>query len=237
MALPKVNETPKYELIIPSTKQKVKFRPFLMKEEKVMLMAMESENQTDILNTIMDTISVCIIDDIDISNLSTFDIEYCFLKIRGKSAGETSKISLSCKECDAENEISINLDDIKVDVPELNNKIQINDEIIVELSWPSFTIITQNETIIKSDSTVDQIFSLIRSCIVSINTEEERFSAKDHTQEELDSFIESLSAEQFGKIREYVEAMPRLTHEVKFSCANCSTDNSLTLEGMQSFFS
>lgn len=237
MALPKLNEVPKYELIVPSSGQTIKFRPFLMKEEKVLLMAMESENQTDIFNTIIDTLSACIVDEVNINKLTTFDVEYCFLKIRSKSAGEKATLNFKCNKCEAENEVSVNIDDIKIEIPKLDSLVEINDEISVELAWPSFNSVTKNESIINSENAVDQIFGLVRSCIVSINTEEERFSAKDHTKEELDQFIDSLNSEQFSKIREYVEQMPRLKHDVSFCCTNCTTSNEVTVEGLQSFFS
>ena len=237
MALPKLNEVPKYELTIPSMGQTVRFRPFLMKEEKVLLMAMESEDQKEIFNTITDTLSACIIDEVNINKLTTFDVEYCFLKVRSKSVGEKATLGFACEKCDTENEVSINIDDVHIEVPKLDPMVQITDEISVELSWPSFNNITKNDSIINSEKTVDQVFGLIRSCIVSINTEEERFSAKDHTEEELDQFIESLSSDQFGKIREYVEQMPRLRHNVSFCCTNCAHSNEVTLEGLQSFFS
>ena len=237
MALPKLNEVPKYELTIPSMGQTVRFRPFLMKEEKVLLMAMESEDQKEIFNTITDTLSACIIDEVDVNKFTTFDVEYCFLKVRSKSVGEKTTLSFKCEECDTENEVTINIDDIEMEVPKLNPLVQITDEISVELTWPSFNNITKNDSIINSKKAVDQVFALVRSCIVSINTEEERFSAKDHTEEELDEFIESLSSEQFAKIRGYVEQMPRLKHDVHFECIHCSHKNKLTVEGLQSFFS
>jgi len=237
MALPKLNEVPKYELNIPSTNQKVKFRPFLMKEEKVLLIAMELQNQTDIFNTIIDTLSACIEDNIDINKLGTFDVEYCFLKIRSKSAGEKADMIFKCTECESENEVSINIDDINIEVPKLDSVIEINNEISVEMTWPSFNDVARNDSIINSKSTVDQIFALVRACIVSINTEEERFIVKDHSIEEIDQFIESLNSDQFGKIREYVEQMPQLKHDVEFSCVSCSHQNKVTVEGLQSFFS
>ena len=237
MALPKLNEVPRYELTIPSMVQTVAFRPFLMKEEKVLLMAMESEDQKQIFNTIIDTLSACILDEVNISKLTTFDVEYCFLKVRSKSVGEKANLSFACEKCDTENEVSINIDDIQIQVPKVDPLVQINDEISVELAWPTFNAVAKNDSIVNSEKAVDQVFGLVRSCIVSINTEEERFSAKDHTEEELDQFIESLSSEQFAKIREYVEQMPRLKHDVHFECTHCSHKNKLTVEGLQSFFS
>ena len=235
MALPQLNDSPKYELVIPSTKQKVRFRPFLVKEEKVMMMAMESENQTDILNTIVDTIKACVVDPIDTRKLTTFDVEYSFLQIRSKSVGESVTLNLSCTECEHENEIKINLDDIKVDVPELNNIIEITDQISVELNWPTFNGVIDGGAI-DANSNVNQMFAVIRESITAIITEEERFAANDHTKEELDNFVESMNPDQFAKVKEYIEAMPQLKHDVKFKCSACDHDNNRLVEGMQSFF-
>lgn len=235
MALPQLNDSPKYELVIPSTKQKVRFRPFLVKEEKVMLMALESENQNDILNTIVDTIKTCVADDIDVNKFTTFDVEYCFLQIRAKSAGERANIKLQCEECKTDNEVVVKVDDIVIDVPTVENIIDVNDDIKLEMRWPSYNKVLQ-EDILASESSVDQIFGLIRSCIVSINTNEERFSAEDHSKEELDKFIESMNTEQFGRVQKYVESMPRLSHDVEFNCISCAKENKLTIEGMQNFF-
>ena len=235
MALPQLNDSPKYELVIPSTKQKVRFRPFLVKEEKVMLMALESENQNDILNTIVDTIKTCVTDDIDVNKFTTFDVEYCFLQIRAKSAGERANIKLQCEECKTDNEVVVKVDDIVIDVPTVENIIDVNDDIKLEMRWPSYNKVLK-EDILASESSVDQIFGLIRSCIVSINTNEERFSAEDHSKEELDKFIESMNTEQFGRVQKYVESMPRLSHDVEFNCISCAKENKLTIEGMQNFF-
>jgi hypothetical protein len=237
MALPKLNATPKYELVIPSTRQKVRFRPFLMKEEKVMLIAMESEDTTLLMDTIVDTISTCIEDDINVKKFTTFDIEYCFLKIRAKSVGETSQLLFNCSNCQHENQVNVNIDDIKLDVPKIDPLIKIDEEISVEMQWPNFNSVAKNSAIMNSDSSVDQIFAMVRACLVSINTQEERFAVSDHSPEEIDNFIESLSTDQFSKIRDYIEKMPRLKHDIHFVCSSCAHENKITVEGMQSFFS
>lgn len=236
MALPVLNEAPKYQMTIPSTGQNVRFRPFLVKEEKVMMVAMESENEVDILNTITDTISACVIDELDTSKLTTFDVEYSFLQIRAKSVGESVTIVPTCESCDHKNEVKIMLDDIKIDIPKVDSLIEIDDNISVEMHWPTYREVMK-QGVIGQENQIDQIFSLIRTCISSIQTPEERFATADHSAEEMNTFIESMNTEQFAKIQEYVESMPRLTHDVNFNCANCGTANTLTLEGMQSFFS
>jgi hypothetical protein len=236
MALPRLNDSPNYNLVIPSLKQNVKFRPFLVKEEKVLLMALESEDQNQILNTVIDTIKTCVTEDIDSTKLTTFDIEYMFLKIRAKSVGETSNITMKCNECESENDISLNIDSIEIEVPDISNVIELDDQISIEMGWPTFNDVIHND-ILSSESNVDQIFGLIRSSIVAIRTAEERFSAKDQTVKEMDTFIESMNNKQFAKVREYVEKMPRLKHDVTFDCKKCNHKNHTEIEGMQNFFS
>lgn len=236
MALPKLNENPQFELTVPSMNKLVHFRPFLVKEEKVMLMAMESNDQKHILKTIVNTIDACVEEDLDVSRLTTFDVEYCFLQIRSKSVGETSKIKLECKECKTENEVTININDIKINVPKLESMVELTKDIHVELAWPSFENVLSNN-VVDAKSEVDQAFNLIRSSIVAIQTNEERFLARDHKKGELDDFVESMTQDQFAKLRNYIEQMPRLKHDVTFCCINCAASNTITVEGMQSFFS
>jgi len=236
MALPRLNDSPNYDLIIPSMKKSVSFRPFLVKEEKILLMALESDDQKQILNTVIDTIKACVTEDIDTTRLTTFDIEYMFLKIRAKSVGETSTIVMKCNECESSNDITLNIDDVEIEVPDISNTIELDNQISLEMKWPTFDSIVRGD-ILSSESSVDQIFGLIRSSIDVIKTNEERFSAKDQTAQELDSFIESMNNQQFTKVREYVEKMPKLTHDVAFSCKKCNHQNNIVVEGMQSFFS
>jgi hypothetical protein len=236
MALPRLNDSPNYDLVIPSMKQSVSFRPFLVKEEKILLMALESDDQKQILNTVINTIKACVTEDIDTTKLTTFDIEYMFLKIRAKSVGETSTIVMKCNECESSNDITLNIDDVEIEVPDISNIIELDNQISLEMKWPTFDSIVKDD-ILSSESNVDQIFGLIRSSIEAIQTNEERFSAKDQTAQELDSFIESMNNQQFTKVREYVEKMPKLTHDVAFSCKKCNHQNNIVIEGMQSFFS
>jgi hypothetical protein len=236
MALPRLNDSPNYDLIIPSMKKSVSFRPFLVKEEKILLMALESDDQKQILNTVINTIKACVTEDIDTTRLTTFDIEYMFLKIRAKSVGETSTIVMKCNECESSNDITLNIDDVEIEVPDISNTIELDNQISLEMKWPTFDSIVRGD-ILSSESSVDQIFGLIRSSIDVIKTNEERFSAKDQTAQELDSFIESMNNQQFTKVREYVEKMPKLTHDVAFSCKKCNHQNNIVVEGMQSFFS
>ncbi len=235
MALPKLNEVPNYELVIPSTQEKVKFRPYLVKEEKVLMIAMESEDQIQILNAIADTIKTCVADNISTSKLTTFDIEYMFLQIRSKSVGEKINLTLKCGQCEAPNEVNINIDDIKVKMPDVDKKIKLNNDITLEMTWPSFDSLL-DKSIVDNESVTDQTFRLIVKCIDSVHKEEERIVFKDETMEDRLAFVESLNTEQFKMIQDYLQVMPSLKHNVHFDCESCSHSNDLTLEGFNDFF-
>ena len=236
MALPKLNSTPKYDITIPSTQQAVRFRPYLVKEEKVLMLAMESQDQKQSLAAIVDTIVACVSEDIERTKLTTFDVEYMFTQIRSKSVGETSKVSIKCKECDHANEVVIPLESIKINMPEdVVSLIELTDEISVQLKWPTYSDLGDLD-MADGASQVTQTFDMIAKCIDSVLTGDERISMKDEPKEEVMDFIESLTSEQFDKIREYVELMPKLKHDVEFKCVSCSDTNKITLEGMNDFF-
>ena len=138
MALPKLNDAPKYDVIIPSTKQEIRFRPFLVKEQKILLMALETKDQKSILNAITDTLKSCIVDEINVSRLTSFDVEYLFTQIRAKSVGESTKIGFLCTKCETENEVTIKLDDIKIDVPKKKMSVAINDQYTIDMKYPTY---------------------------------------------------------------------------------------------------
>lgn len=235
MALPKLNDKPLYDLTIPSTGKNVRYRPFLVKEEKVLLLALESEDPKQMFNAMNDTISACI-PDLDVSTLAAFDVEYVFTQLRSKSVGETAKVNIKCSECNNVNEIVIPLADIQVKGldEKINNIININDEVKVEMKWPNFHELTDKELIEGSDT--NRVFNLIRRCMVAILTEEDRILVKDEKPEEVLNFLESMNQEQFGKIQRFIEKMPRLEHDVEFQCSACSHINNHKLQGMQDFF-
>jgi hypothetical protein len=236
MALPKLNAVPKYDIVVPSTQQAVRFRPYLVKEEKVLMLAMESQDQKQSLNAIVDTIVACVSEDIERNKLTTFDVEYMFTQIRSKSVGETSKVSIKCKECDHSNEVVIPLESIKINMPDnIVTLIELTPEISVQLKWPTYSDLG-NLDMSAGASQVKQTFEMISKCIDSVLTGDERISMKDEPKEEVMDFIESLTSEQFDKIREFVEQMPKLKHDVEFTCTSCSEANKITLEGMNDFF-
>jgi len=238
MALPKVS-TPTYELEIPSIKKTIKYRPFLVKEEKILIIAMESEDPKQITEAVKDVISNCILTrGIKIDNLATFDIEYIFLNIRGKSVGETAEVLITCPD-DGQTQVpvTINLDDIKVEVSDKHSRdIKLDDNLNLRMRYPSIQEFIKNNFIRNDQISVDDTFGVICSCIEQIFNEEESWSASDCTKKELIEFLESLSSKQFKKIENFFETMPKLTHTIHVKNPNTEVENKIVLEGLTSFF-
>lgn len=235
MALPKLNDSPKYDLVIPSSKQKVRYRPYLVKEEKVLMMAMESQDMNAVLNTVVDTIVACVDEPIEKKRLAVFDVEYMFTQIRSKSVGETSKVGVKCKHCEASNEVDVDVSSIVIEVPEVKNMVEITSDITLEMKWPSYNDI-MDLGITDQKSMAAKSFGMIGKCIAAIHTEEERIDTKDVSEKEMEEFIDSMTSEQFQKISSYIEKMPKLQHDVHFDCSECGQGNDITLQGMTDFF-
>lgn len=236
MALPKLNNTPKYDLVIPSTNKAVKFRPYLVKEEKILLLAMETKDAGQALNAVLNTIVACVDDSIDANSLTTFDIEYMFVKIRSKSVGETSEIGIKCSSCDHNNKVVVDLQSIEIAVPKADFMVPLTDEITLEMSYPNFNSMANNKRLTNSTSTTEQTFEMIMSVMKAIHTDEERIELKDVSHKEVEEFIESMTGDQLQKIRAFVDTIPKMTHDVHFNCVSCSHANTYTIEGMQNFF-
>jgi hypothetical protein len=234
MALPKLNNAPKYEMVIPSTGKSVRYRPFLVKEEKNLMIAAESGDNKNVFRALVDTIAACIDGEINTSNLTTFDVEYMFLQLRSKSVGESSKLSLQCSVCEQRSDVFVNLDEIQIEMPEVNKVIQLTNDISVNVDYPTFNDILDHDI---TEGTADAAFGLIRSCIKSINTDEERIDVKDTPTEELQDFLESMSSEQFEHIKNFVESIPKLEHDIEFSCESCKHHNTIHVEGVANFLS
>lgn len=238
MALPKLNNAPKFEMTIPSLNKKVQFRPFLVKEEKVLMIAAEAGDSTSTLNAIFDIVNACCIDEnFQPSNLTAYDVEYMFLQIRAKSVGESSKITATCSHCDSQNEVSINLNEAQVSGKEIQSDIiKLNDDISLKMKWPSYAELIGAGVTPEEMSNIDTLFRLLSKCIDSVMTEEENFKLSDQTESEINDFIESFSSEQFNKVREYVEAIPQVRYNLKFTCNNCGTVNEREITGIANFF-
>ena len=239
MPLPKIS-TPTYELVLPSTEKPVRFRPFLVKEEKVLLIALESENTKEITNAIKAVIKSCVLTKgIKVETLPTFDIEYLFLNIRGKSVGETIEVNLICPDDEVtEVKKNIPIDDIKIQRTDgHSNQIKLDDNIMMELKYPSLEqFIKNNFDFSEGANQMDQSFELIGTCIDKIYTEEEVWVAADCTKKELNEFLESMNSAQFKEIENFFETMPKLSHTIKVKNPNTKKESDVVLEGLASFF-
>ena len=238
MPLPKI-ATPTYELELPSTGETIQYRPFLVKEEKLLVIALESEDTKQITTAIKTVIKSCIqTKGIKVENLPTFDIEFLFLNIRGKSVGEEIEVNITCPD-DGETEVqtTVNLDDIKViKNEEHTNKIKIDDSVMMEMRYPSLDQFIKNNFEFSDKSQMDQSFELIGSCIDKIYTEDEVWSTSDCSKKEVTEFLESMNSSQFKDIEKFFETMPKLSHTINVKNPNTKKDNEVVLEGLAAFF-
>ena len=226
MPLPKIS-TPTYELEIPSTKKKIRYRPFLVKEEKILIIAMESQSDNEIANAVKDVLSTCILTKgVKVDTLSTFDIEYLFLNIRGKSVGEDVEVMVTCPD---ENKtkvpVRINLDEIKIITSNDNKKdIKLDDQLSMRMKYPSINeFIKSNFT--TSDVKPEDTFDLIISCIEQVYNDEESWSTTDCTKEEMNEFLDQLNSNQFKEIEKFFDTMPKLSHTLKVKNPNTNVNN------------
>ena len=238
MPLPKI-ATPTYELELPSTGQSIKYRPFLVKEEKVLVIALESEDNKQITTAIKAVLKSCILTKgVKVESLPTFDIEFLFLNIRGKSVGEELEVNVICPD-DGETTVSvtISLDEIEVQKDENHsNKIKIDDSIMMELKYPSLDQFIKNNFDFNDKNAMDQSFELIASCIDKVYTEDEVWATADCTKKEVKEFLESMNSQQFKEIETFFESMPKLSHTINVTNPNTKVESEVTLEGLASFF-
>ena len=238
MPLPTIS-TPTYELTLPSSNRKIKYRPFLVKEEKILIIAMESQDVKQIARAVKDVLSKCIMTKgIKVEKLSTFDIEYLFLNIRGKSVGEHIEVMVTCPD-DGKTQVpmSINIDDIKVQTDENHSiDIKLDETYTLRMKYPSLDEFIKNNFDNMNDMNVDDTFDLISSCIDQVYSEEESWSHQDCTKKELSDFVESLNSSQFKEVENFFTTMPKLLHIVKVTNPNTNVESEIKLEGLQSFF-
>ena len=238
MPLPKIS-APTYELELPSTGETIQYRPFLVKEEKLLVIALESEDTKQITTAIKTVIKNCILTKgIKVESLPTFDIEYLFLNIRGKSVGEELDVNIICPD-DGRTEVSvtINLEDIEVQKnDEHEKKIKIDDSIMIEMKYPSLDQFIKNNFDFNKRNAMDQSFELIASCIGTIFTEDEAWSTADCSKKEITEFLESMNSSQFKGIEKFFETMPKLSHKVEVRNPKTKVESEVVLEGLASFF-
>ena len=236
MPLPSI-ATPTFELELPSTGQTIEYRPFLVKEEKILLYALESESQKQISNAVKTVIKNCIkTKGIKVEKLPTFDIEYLFLNIRGKSVGEDIEVGLICPD-DGETTVTVNInvEDIEVQKDkEHDTQIKLNDELMIEMRYPSLAQFVKEN--FDTESEADRSFDLISTCIDKVYTEEEVWETANCTKKELMEFVEGMNSTQFKKIEDFFTSMPKLSHTVKIKNPNTGVESEVVLEGLASFF-
>ncbi len=238
MPLPTI-VTPTYELELPSTGKKIKYRPFLVKEEKLLVLALETENTKDISTAIKTVLKNCIQSrGVKVDNLPTFDIEYLFLNIRGKSVGEDIEVNLISPDDNVtEVPVTINVDDIKIQKNEEHDKkIKLDDSLVMEMKYPSLDQFIKSNFDFDGEIDMDQSFDLIASCIDKIYNEEEVWSTADCTKKEVKEFLEQMNSMQFKEIEKFFETMPKLSHSVTFKNPKTKVESTVVLEGLSSFF-
>ena len=240
MSLPKLN-VPVYETVLPSTEKVIKYRPFLVKEEKILLTAMEANDEKTMLPAVKQIINNCIVGKLDVEKLPTFDIEYLFLRLRAKSIGENVTLGLKpwgCPKnngelCENSTQVEINLEEVNVIKNDKHsNKIMLDDEIGIKLGYPNLDKLGNVEKIDTAETGID----IIKDCIEMIFTEEETYERGTFSEKELDEFIDSLNSEQFVQIQTFFETMPKLTHTAKYKCGTCGESKETKIEGLNSFF-
>ena len=238
MPLPKI-ATPTYELELPSTGKNLKYRPFLVKEEKLVVLALESENTKEITTAIKNVIKSCVLTrGVKIETLPTFDIEYLFLNIRGKSVGEEVEVNIICPD-DGETyaPVKINIDEVEVKKSdEHSNKIKLDENLVMEMKYPSLDQFIKSNFDFSEDAAMDQSFDMVATCIDKIYNAEEVWTASDCSKKELIDFLEQMNSSQFKEIEKFFETMPKLSHEVKVTNPNTKVESTIVLEGLSSFF-
>ncbi len=240
MPLPKIN-TPTYELVLPSTGKKIKYRPFLVREEKILILAMESEDMKQITTAIVEILNACILTrGVKVEKLATFDLEYLFLNVRGKSVGENVEVNITCPD-DEETTVQmlIEIDTIKIKKNKNHKEtIKLDDTISIKLKYPSINeFIGSNFEFDENSSSVDNTMKMLLSCIDLIYNDEESWAASDSTKKELNEFVEQLNTKQFKQIENFFNTMPKLSHTVKVKNPKTEVESEVVLEGLAAFFS
>lgn len=236
ISLPKI-ETPTYTLKVPSTEESIEYRPYLVSEEKILMLAMESKSTSEIFRSIKKIISKCTFEKMNVDQLTTFDVEYIFLNLRARSVGEIVNLNLKCEECGAKNEVEINLNEVQVIWPEgsKDNKFLLNEKIGVEMRWPrlqdTISVNPKNE----SDE-MNEGLRIIAKCIKTIYDEDNVYSTDDYSDKEILSFIESLNHSQIEKIQNFLSNIPVVEAKVEFDCLNCRHHNEIVVRGLNNFF-
>ena len=234
MALPSLNASPAYELTVPSTGEQLKFRPFLVKEQKILMLAHESQDKRQVINAMLNTVKACA-DDIDINKLTTFDVDYIFTQLRAKSVGEKIDFKIPCEKCETKNDHQVNLEDVKIDATKKEKIVELNDKVSVRLRYPSYADV-MNVMTESAQTQTEIVMDVIVACMDAVLTDEENISLKNETREEIIKFVDSMNAKQFEDISNFVQDMPQMQYSHHFACVNCGHEQELELKGLEDFF-
>jgi hypothetical protein len=236
MPLP-IQSAPIYTLTIPSTKKDIKYRPFLVKEEKSLLIAQMSNSVDIMLDTLKEVIKSCVLDKIDINSLASFDFEYIFSQLRSVSVGETVTLTLRCDTCEDEDafaKVTVNLAELKVEIPkDFSNKIVLYDKVGVIMKYPTIKDLTDVQL---NSRDIDMMFDVVGNCIDAIFDEEQMYKVSEQPKEEIREFLTNLTGKQFKMIEEYFDSLPKLKKELEYSCPVCKTEYKKTVAGLANFF-
>ena len=236
MALPKLNQAPSYELTIPSSGEKIQYRPFLVKEQKILLLALESQDQKQILRTIRDTLAACIVGECNVNKLKIFDVEYIFMQLRSKAVGENTTLPFNCGKCEKEHQVNIPLSEINIKINDnIKYDIAITEQYNLKLGYPLFSQIIEAESP-EEETQSEVIFRTAKMCLHSLQTEDENILFADESAEEIEEFFGSLTGDQFSMIIKFAESVPTIKYDASFKCTKCDNDNELKLQGIQDFF-
>ena len=237
MALPILNNASLHELTVPSTGKTHSYRPYLVKEEKILLQAKESNDDRLMMKSLTKLIESCV-EDINVNELTTFDVEYIFLQLRAKSSGEIIKVGYGCSHCEAANDVEVNLTNIKMtnDIKDNNTFIKLTPDIDLELSYIKYNKMVNDTNYKKKTENTIEVFKTIKNSIVSVNTQEERIIFADESTKDQDAFLDSLSSAQFQKITEFITEGPAVVYEDYIICTSCKEEFKIELRGMSSFF-
>lgn len=234
MALPSLNATPSYEVKVPSSGELLKYRPFLVKEQKILMLAYESRDKKQIIGAMLDTIKSCV-EGVDVSKLATFDVDYIFTQLRAKSVGEKIGIKLPCDECKADNDIEINVEELSINLEKGEKVVKLTPEISIKLKYPTYQDF-MNKVNLNTESQTETIMDIIIACMDSVATEEENINLKNETKEEVVKFIESMNSKQFELVSEFVQEMPQLEYKTNIQCVKCGHEQEKVLRGLDDFF-
>ena len=238
MTLPKLNNTPYYDVTIPSTGAKTRYRPYLVKEEKVLLIAGESEDQHAMSEAMLGVIVDCV-EGVDKYKLTTFDIQYLFLQLRAKSVGETSKIAFKCgnTKCDASNEVTVQLSNVNVEVPEdKKNKIELSEDMTIELKYPTYESVINDKIMRHAESGAAMMYQTVMLSLDALQVKDERMIFAEEPIEDVIEFIGNLSTVQFNKLTDFTDTIPELKKDIEYACEKCQHKNKVTIEGTADFF-